>query len=158
MWKASHHTDDENLRWALLRAIEWDAWPFFVSQPIVPGLLYVFAWWKILVALAVIQFVWTVFVRTKFINLWLSDSAVLFTQLKWAVCPIAAYQLYSRNQIGVAALALLWPLALHVVKYVLWMLMAIASVPLKIELSQIGVIQERFMNKLGYRRTEGYGS
>ena len=29
LWNARENTDEENLRWSLLRAIEWGRWPFF---------------------------------------------------------------------------------------------------------------------------------
>ena len=76
-------------------------------------------------------------------------------QVGKAICPLAALGLYRWGHTGLAVFALLWPLALHVVKYLVWMLMAILlAAPLGIELMQVGVIQRRFMLQLGYTRNE----
>ena len=155
MWNPRVHTDDENLRFCWLRAVEWDAWPFFLSQPIVPALLIQVVWWKILVGLSAIQIMWTGFVRLRWVNIWYADAGMMFTLTKWAIGPLAALGLYRWGHTGLAVFALLWPLALHVVKYLVWMLMAILlAAPLGIELMQVGVIQRRFMLQLGYTRNE----
>jgi hypothetical protein len=99
MWNPDQHSDEDNLRWTLLRAIEWDAWPFFISQPIVPVLLYSFVWWEIIIALMLIQFAWAVFIRNTFVSVWLAASGAIFVRLKWVICPIIAYKLFVQGQI-----------------------------------------------------------
>ena len=115
MWNPRQHTDDENLRWCWLRAVEWDAYPFFISQPLIPLLLAIFVWWKILIGLLVAQFLWTIFVRIKFVNAGISASGPVIVMTKWLICPIAAYYIYRTGHIGLAVLALTWPITMLVV-------------------------------------------
>ena len=148
------NTDEENLRWSWLRAIEWEAWPFFISQPVVPILLYSFAWWKIIIGLILIQFAWTVLVRNKFVSVALAGGGAIFVLLKWVVCPITAYRFFEQGQFGLAALAFLWPFAMLIIKQIVWMIMALILIPFQIEIMQIGIVQSLFMNKLGYSQRE----
>jgi hypothetical protein len=53
VWNPSEHSDDENLRFCWLRAVEWGNWPTFISQPVVP-IAILFWSWKIVVGAAVI--------------------------------------------------------------------------------------------------------
>ena len=46
VWNPEEHTNEENLRWSLLRGIEWGIWPAFLSIPVVPISLIFFSWWK----------------------------------------------------------------------------------------------------------------
>jgi hypothetical protein len=88
-------------------------------------------------------------------NIWYADAGMMFARTKWIACPLAALGLYRWGHTGLAVLALLWPLALHIVKQFVWMLMAIVlSAPFGIELMQVGVIQKHFMLQLGYARNE----
>ena len=66
MWRPEQHSDDENLRWALLRAIEWKHWPLFLSQPIVPVLLYFYPWPWVIGLVFVATFVWWLMVSSQF--------------------------------------------------------------------------------------------
>jgi hypothetical protein len=34
MWNPDRHPDEENLRWAWLRAIEWKHWPLFFPEAV----------------------------------------------------------------------------------------------------------------------------
>jgi len=149
MWNADQHTDDDNLRWSWLRAVEWDAYPFFISQPVVPLLLTAVTWWKILVGLFLVQLVWTSFVLTRFVSTRLSDVGPVIVLAKWIICPLVAFYLYKTDQIWLAVVALTWPIAmLLVVKPIAWGVMALVIEPFNIELSQIGVIQRRLMQQL----------
>jgi hypothetical protein len=157
MWNPSRHTDDENLRWCWLRAIEWDAWPFFVSQPIVPLLLVNgYSWWKTVLGLMVIQAVWSAFTYTaKFVNVWLAGFGVWIAMLRWVACPVAAYELFAHHKIGLAIFSLLWPLLMHILKAPLWMAMGIAFGLSRIdEFGVVGFFQTLFMQKLGYAKRD----
>lgn len=44
LWNPAEHSDQENLTWCYLRAIEWCAWPAFVSHPFIP-ILFLFVPW-----------------------------------------------------------------------------------------------------------------
>jgi hypothetical protein len=158
MWKSLEHSDDENLRWTWLRAIEWRHWPLFVSQPIVPILLYFYPWPWVLISLAVITFVWWFVIAPSFTPTAAVDLAVYFVWLRFATSPVAAYSLWQSGDIGVAALALFWPLAGNWI--VLWLLtipQAVLSSTARAKSAQIGVVQERLMSRLGYSRIRGVG-
>jgi hypothetical protein len=151
MWNPSQRTDDENLRWCWLRAVEWDAYPFFISQPLIPLLFAIFFWWKILIGLFLAQFLWTIFIRIRIVNAGISAAGPVIVMTKWLICPIAAYYIYRTDHIGLAVLALTWPITmLVIVKPLAWMVLALAVAPFGVEISQIGVIQRRLMQQLGY--------
>lgn len=40
LWNPHENSDQENLRWCWLRAVEWGKWPLFVSQPLLPLMLF----------------------------------------------------------------------------------------------------------------------
>ena len=46
-WNPGQHSDDDNLRWSWLRAVEWGRWPVFLSQPIGPVLLIWLPWQQV---------------------------------------------------------------------------------------------------------------
>ena len=36
VWNPADHSDQDNLTWSFLRAVEWGRWPIFLSQPVAP--------------------------------------------------------------------------------------------------------------------------
>src|SRR5438874_12445690 len=60
----AHYSEPELQRWLHLRAIEWCAWPVFLSQPIVPLLLIWFPPVSVLVAVLAQDFFCRSFVYT----------------------------------------------------------------------------------------------
>src|SRR5216684_3827090 len=72
-----------------MRAVEWQVWPAFVAQPIVPILYLYYSWWKVLVGVIVLNLLWSA-VRTHVISLPLAILGMLFVRLKWAVIPVSA--------------------------------------------------------------------
>lgn len=140
MWNPAEHTDEDNLRWAWLRAVEWGSWPVFVSQPIAPLALLLFPWWCVAVAVAALNAVWSVFVRYRVVMPALAFWGAIFVRLKWVACPVAAYLLWHHGAGWTAMLALLWPLAA----------LLVPRAP-----TQVGVIQKMFMRCLGYEWAQG---
>lgn len=138
-WKADAHSDEENMRWCSLRAIEWGAWPVFVSQPIVPILLIMTQWKALILALAVINLLWAFTVRYAVVSPAAATVGVFFVRIKWITGPAAALYLYGIGQTVPAALALFWPL----VAMVLGPVTALGT--------EIGRIQTMFMRALGYQ-------
>jgi hypothetical protein len=135
-WNPSEHSDEENLRWSWLRAVEWGIWPAFLSGPVVPLLLLFFEWWKIIGVVAILTILWS-FIRYKYINLAMARFGVYFVFLKWIACPLAAIYLIVQHNYILAILAILWP-------------MLAASLGIFVGGTQIGILQKMFMNKLGY--------
>jgi len=137
-WIPAEHSDQENLTWAWLRAVEWGRWPIFLSQPIAPLLLLFFSWPAVVIGTILLNLLWAGFVRYRVVNVKAAYYGVIMVRLKWLICPIVAIYLYSGGQLVGAALALLWPLLIFV----------IGAVPT----TQIGKIQNMFMSQLGYER------
>ena len=102
-------TESEVQRWLRLRAIEWAAWPAFVTQPVVPILFAFFPFLSVVIALVVADFLWR-FVRYSFISPSLAKNGALFVVvLEWPSAVGAAIYLLSQHRYGTSALALLWP-------------------------------------------------
>ena len=84
LWNPLEHSDDENLRWCWLRAIEWGKWPLFIAQAIVPILYLFLPWWWIVIAVVILTWLWA-FIRYKYINITLVDLGPLVVYLKWPI-------------------------------------------------------------------------
>lgn len=138
-WNPLEHTDQENLGWSWLRAVEWGSWPAFLSQAAGPVLLLFLPWWSVVVGVVAANVVWATFVRYRCSSILAAYCGVFLAKLKWLACPVAAYLLYRRGDTATAALALFWPLPAS----------ALGIFPT----TQVGVIQRNFMSKLGYERT-----
>jgi hypothetical protein len=155
MWNPSHHTDDENLRWALLRAVEWKEWPLFISQPVVPVLLYRYPWWSVVGILVVVTFAWRLTVAPRFTPWTAIDNATYFVLLRFVMSPLMAYLIWRNGYPWVAALALFWPWAGNAI--VCWLLTIPEAVLIRsgsAQAGQIGVIQRRLMSRFGYTRLD----
>jgi hypothetical protein len=135
MWNANEHSDDEDLQWAWLRAMEWGSWPTFISQPIAPIAILFYPWWSVVLFTVVANVLWILFVRHKIVVPVRAYWGVIIVRLKWITCPIAAYTLWRGDMRGAATLALLWPLVILV--------MSFGS-------GRVGDIQKMFLQRLGY--------
>jgi hypothetical protein len=138
-WIPGEHSDQENLTWAWLRAVEWGRWPIFVSQPIAPLFLLFFPWPAVVVGTILLNLMWAGFVRYRFVNIKAAYYGAIVVRLKWVTCPAVAIYLFSAGELVGAVLALLWPLLIFV----------IGALPS----TQIGRIQNMFMSQLGYEST-----
>jgi len=138
MWDPNNHSDDENLRWSWLRAVEWGSWPTFVSQPIVPIVFLFFRWWSVLVVITAANLLWKAFVTYRVVSVDLAFLGEHFARLKWIASILACYLLWRNGAKGTALLALFWPFLAGFVP------------PIS---AQIGVIQQMFMQRLGYEST-----
>jgi hypothetical protein len=154
-WKAEQHSDDENLRWTLLRAIEWKEWPLFVSLPIIPVLICFYPWFLVIGGITIITFVWWLIVAPRFTPSTIIDLSVYFVWLKFVTSPLMAYHIWQSGRPWTAALALSWPFAGYAI--VSWLLMwpqALLASTERAKAAQIGVIQQRLMGRLGYIRQD----
>jgi hypothetical protein len=155
MWIAAEHSDEENLRWSYLRAIEWIGWPLFLSQPIVPVLLYFFDWPWILLSVFLVTLLWRVTVLQWFVSVRLAGITPLFVLLKFLTCPLMAFLIWQQGDYISAVLALLWPLVGDFLIMMLLMIIHVLLDPFVPRLSvertmHVGPIQNRFLNALGY--------
>jgi hypothetical protein len=106
----SQYSEPELQRWLHLRAIEWCAWPVFLSQPLVPLLLIVFPPVPVLVSVVAAEFLWRL-VRYAFVSPRLASAGATFVIfLKWPCAIGAAIYLAIQHRYLVALLAILWPL------------------------------------------------
>src|SRR5205085_7446618 len=105
MWNAQEHSNDENLRWCWLRAMEWGTWPIFISQPIAPVAILFFSWWSVVLATLIATVLWILFIRHTLVIPALAYWGALFVRLKWITCPIAAIILWHRGMRGAALVA-----------------------------------------------------
>lgn len=162
MWIAGEHSDQDNLRWAWLRAIEWSGWPLFMSQPIAPVLLYFYDWRLVLLGLFLVTLFWRATLMQWFVSIRLADIGPLFVLLKFLTCPMMAFVIWRQDHFLVAGLALLWPIAgtsiidafLAITGGILGVFIPCLSPERTVS---VGPIQRRFINALGYTRIELLG-
>lgn len=140
-WNEFEHTDEENLKWSWLRSIEWGAFPVYLTQPIIPVLIF-FIDWKIVIGfIIVINWLWN-FVKYKYLNLSISTSVVFFvTFLKWISSLGFGIYFFIQKDYFLCLLCGLYPL---------W-----SGIIGRLNISpKIGIIQQKIMNKLGYEKGE----
>jgi|SRR6516164_934128 hypothetical protein len=80
-WNPDEHSLEENLRWALLRAMEWLTWPNFISQPIVPILLYFYPWPWVIGSVVLISFAWRMVVAPVVVSPTLANARCMVRQV-----------------------------------------------------------------------------
>ena len=127
------YTDEENLRWAWLRAVEWAAWPAFISQPLLPLLYLYFPVWQVVVVVFCASALWAL-VRYHFVSPGLATASCLYVRLKWITIPVCAIIAIWKQHYLVAAAIAFVPLYAGVL-----------GIP-----GKIGVLQRQFMHRLGY--------
>lgn len=125
---------DVNRTW--LRAVEWQAWPSFLSQPIVPVLYLFYPWYRVLLALAIANLLWLP-VRAPLANHRVAFWGCLFVRLKWITTPIVAVFFLSERRWGMAVLTAL-------TTYVV-------VLPGFFAAGRTGLFQRLFMQQLGYQ-------
>lgn len=139
-WQPTEHSNDDNLRWCWLRAVEWGRWPIFLSQPVAPILLLWFPWTYVISGTVVLNILWALFVRYRFISVFVADAGAMFVLLKWISWPVAVALLFLWHHQPEAWIAAFWPLLIFV----------LGAFPT----TRIGRIQTMFMRALGYEPTE----
>lgn len=138
------HSDQDNLRWCWLRAVEWGEWPLFIAQPIAPILLaFGFNYLVVAGAILALTYIWMI-VRYRFISPWLVDVGSDLVHLKWPISLVCAWLLWRRGATVPAVLAGTWPLVTLVLGIIT-------------PSTKIGVIQRGLMHSLGYTRLDDSG-
>ena len=108
-----NYSTDELAKFAHLRALEWFAWPIFLSYSIVPILLAATQSWFVLAVVLVINFFWH-FICHRFVHVGLAMAAVFLFRLRWLAASASAIYLFLQQHYGFAVVALLWPLLANV--------------------------------------------
>jgi hypothetical protein len=129
-----------------LRALEWAAWPAFISQPLIPLLYLRYAWWAVLLVVMGATLAWEPFC-TRIANIRIATFGVFFSKIKWASIPVACLVLLVKGHVAVAVLALCTPL-----------LVGLLRAPfsfLRIQSPPLGPIEIRFLAQLGHKDSEG---
>ena len=137
-WNPAEHSDQDNLTWSWLRAVEWGRWAIFLSQSVAPIFLLFFNWKSVVVGTVVVNLLWAGFVRYRFVSIKAAYLGAIIVRLKWVTCPLVATYLYLHGEKTGAAFALLWPILVFIV----------GAFPT----TQIGKIQNMFMAKFGHER------
>jgi len=121
--------------WCYLRAIEWQAWPAFLSQPIVPLIFIFVPWYYVVLAVIILSWLWAG-VRHNFVSPPLAELAVLFVKLKWLTIPVAVIYLAYTGHYVLAVVSLFWTYVASIIGFVPGAL--------------TGKIQKMFMACFGY--------
>jgi hypothetical protein len=139
LWTPSEHPFDENAAWARLRAIEWKAFPAFISQPIVPVLLLGFSWYVIVIGIVLSAFIWRL-IRWRFISIPIASAAAIFVAfMKWPLAVAMAIFFIFKGLWLNSIISFSWPLLVVLVSY------AYAGGP-----KGLGDYEVRFMQEMGY--------
>lgn len=135
-WNPLEKSDQENLTWSWLRAVEWGIWPAFLSGPVAPLFFLFFEWWKVIGVILILTIIWA-FIRYKYINTTMASLGVYFVLLKWITCPLAAVIFAMQHNYILAVVSLLWP-------------SLSAYFGFFVGGTKIGIIQKMIMKKFGY--------
>ena len=102
-------TEAETKRWLWLRAIEWNNFPTFISQPILPIMLIFFPWYKAIASVIFLDILWS-WIRYSYVNATISDIGSIFVIFtKWPASIGSAIYLFLHKHPILAIVALLWP-------------------------------------------------
>lgn len=143
--KLAQYTEPELQRWLHLRAIEWCAWPTFLSQSVVPALLVAFHPIPLLIALVVAELLWR-FVRYSFVSPQLANLGSTFVAITmWPLALGAAICLVLQHRYSVAVLAIVWPLVASFVTGPITLLAALFG-----RHTYVGAVELKFAKRLGY--------
>src|SRR6516162_7240259 len=111
--------DDLESRWLRLRSIEWINWPLFISQSVVPPLLWFYEWQPVVVAVIVVTILWRLAIATRCVSVKLVELGPPFVCLKFLICPIMALLIWWQGDRVGAVVALLWPVAVLLIEFLL---------------------------------------
>src|SRR5438093_997011 len=103
------YSEPEIQRWLHVRAIEWTAWPSFITQPLVPILIVFFPWYQVVLGVFLLGIIWCP-VRYSLVSPRLAQIALFFVLLKWPTSLGSAIYLFVHGSYLSGAVALLWPL------------------------------------------------
>jgi len=103
-------TKEEVRKWCHLLAIEWGAFPAYLSQMIIPLLFIFFPWYFVLLSILIIDALWCL-IRYRFVSVSLAYIAtIIVTVFKWPVAIGSAIYLFFNHHPFLAVFAMVWPL------------------------------------------------
>lgn len=108
-WNPKYHSFQENSRWCQLRAIEWGKLPLFLSQPLAPILLLYITWWKLIISILLLSYLWNL-ARYKFVSVIFADFTATLVKLKWPTSIGFGVYFFINQLYLLALLSTLWPL------------------------------------------------
>jgi hypothetical protein len=103
------YSENEIRQYLMARAIEWNTWPGFLSQPIFPILLIFYKWWLVVLFFILASLCWSL-VKYRFVNVRMAEFGIFFAKLKWLSIPACAIHFILAGMYGLTALAVLWPI------------------------------------------------
>jgi len=128
-------TEEETRRWLFLRASEWNNWPSFLSQPVVPVMFIFYKWFFVLAGVLLLDALWAA-IRYRYVNVAAATFAVFFVKFaKWPAALGSAIYLFIHHSYLAGILAVAWPLGLC----------GVVGVP-----GKIGNVELLFARKIGY--------
>lgn len=141
-WEPNLHNDVENLRWAWLRAVEWGAYPIFISQIIFPVLIFFWNWKIVLLCLIGLNWLWNL-IKYNYQNLRiLTFYAALVPVLKYVFSVGFGIYFLVHKQYLLMGFCILYPIIgagiIGAINYP----------------TQIGTIQNNIMKKMGYEKNQ----
>jgi hypothetical protein len=83
-WNPNLNTDDENVRYSWLRAVEWDGFPGFIAQVITPFFLLFINPLFYLISIIIANIIWS-FINKYIVNMIVSELAVYIVRLRWFI-------------------------------------------------------------------------
>lgn len=140
-WNPKYHSFQENSRWCQLRAIEWGKLPLFLSQPLAPILLLYITWWKLIISILLLSYLWNL-ARYKFVSVIFADFTATLVKLKWPTSIGFGVYFFINQLYLLALLSTLWPL--------ISMLLIPLTGPAKFR-----IIEKIFAHKLGLSQRIG---
>jgi hypothetical protein len=137
-WDEKTSTIEENARWALLRALEWQHYILFVAQPIVPILFIFINYWVVIASVLVLSWIFTIINRGKQVSLFFAKLGFI-VHIKWPVSIGVAIYFVVLHNYFLAVISAIYPL----ITILLTFLVPPAG-------KKVGVLQAMFMNKMEY--------
>lgn len=132
-------TQDELTRLCWLRAVEWLAWPAFMSQTLLPILYLFYPVYWVLLGVMIVCFIWLP-IRHRLASFRLATIGCLFVRLKWATIPAGIVLLLMQERYLTAAIALATPWLAAYLNFPAQIVASRVGYP-----SEIGIVQERFL-------------
>jgi hypothetical protein len=108
MWEVEKHTKSENKAYIDGRSGEWANLPIYITEILVPPLMYFVKWYILLVVVYILNVLWG-FVSGKFINLKISYVLWQINKFRWIIFIVFGYFYISKSMYVEGALSLLWP-------------------------------------------------
>ena len=132
------YTDEEMYAFIIQRSLEWVNWPLYISLSVVPVLLIYIPWWKLLIGVIVLNWIWR-FVRCRYQSIGLAMLGALLIPLRWPISIIMAIYFFITKSYFLSFLSVFWPILVY---YLLGLIFIPSSA------SDLVLIQKKFYEKI----------